>query len=129
MYISYNLKRAKNNEIFNRETIEWKLETDEDIIELDDRINILLAKHISNLPVIKRYGIGYVGFMEVTGVIINKDDYTCELDEKHFIDYLKNSNILLNVPIFWNKETNYSIDELKSLKINSDDNETQNEDE
>ena len=45
MYIKYELNRAKNGEVFNREMIEWVLETDRDLVELDDRLNYLLAQH------------------------------------------------------------------------------------
>lgn len=113
MYISYELYRAKNDKKFNAETIEWVLKDDKDMIELDDRLNILLTKHISELDEIKRYGIGYVSRMKIISIIINPDDYTGELDEKNFMEYLKNANMLTNIPVYWNKNGSKDIFENK----------------
>ena len=47
MYIKYELYRAKNQELFNAEMIEWVLEDDKDLIEIDRRIRDVLTQHIS----------------------------------------------------------------------------------
>ena len=49
MYIKYELNRAKNGEVFNREMIEWVLETDRDLVELDDINSFELCGSISIL--------------------------------------------------------------------------------
>lgn len=106
MLIKYILYRAKNNEVFNQEAIKWNLERDEDILDLDARLQYVLTQHISNLPEIQKYGSAYVGKMEIVSVQITNEDYTCELDEEHFMNYIK--EILPNLNVIWCKTTNIS---------------------
>ena len=60
MYIKYELYRAKNQELFNAEMIEWVLETDKDLIEIDKRMRDVLMQHIQNLPEVKKFGTAYI---------------------------------------------------------------------
>lgn len=106
MIIKYDLYRAKNGEIFNREAIKWNLEKDEDILDLDTRLQFVLTKHISDLDEIKKFGSAYVGKMDIVSIQITDEDYTCELDEQHFMDYIK--EILPNLNVLWCKTTNIS---------------------
>lgn len=103
MYIKYELYRAKNQELFNAEMIEWVLETDKDLVELDDRLNYLLAQHISNLEEVKKYGTGYIGKMKIVGLVINDNDYVGDLTEEAFKGYLANSGIVGPDVIEWNR--------------------------
>lgn len=103
MYIKYELYRAKNQELFNAEMIEWVLEKDEDIIELPERMTYLLTQHIQSLPEVQKYGTGYIGRMKLAGIEINDNDYTSELDEERFREYIKGLDTMNGVDIVWNK--------------------------
>lgn len=103
MYIKYELNRAKNGEVFNREMIEWVLETDRDLVELDDRLNYLLAQHISNLEEVKKYGTGYIGSMKIVGLVITDKDYVGGLNEEAFKGYLSSSAIIGPDIIEWER--------------------------
>lgn len=104
MYIKYELNRAKNGEVFNREMIEWVLETDRDLVELDDRLNYLLAQHISNVEEVKKYGTGYIGSMKIVGLVINDNDYVGGLNEEAFKGYLSSSEMIGPDVIEWNRK-------------------------
>jgi hypothetical protein len=124
MYIKYELNRAKNGEVFNREMIEWVLETDRDLIELDDRLNYLLAQHISNIEEVKKYGTGYIGSMKIVGLVINDNDYVGDLDEEAFKSYLSSTGMIGPDVIEWNRELGPSKEKSdESKETDSNDNE------
>lgn len=104
MYIKYELYRAKNEELFNAEMIEWIIEKDEDIVELPERITYLLSQHIQSIPEIQKYGTAYIGRMKLAGIEINDNDYTSELDKEHFIAYIRGLDTMNGVDIVWNKK-------------------------
>lgn len=101
MYIKFELYRAKNGELFDQEMIEWPLVNDKDLIELDDRLKWLLTQHIQSLPIIKKYGIAYVGEMKIVGIEINDNDDLGGLDEEQFRKYIL--EIMPYMDVKWNK--------------------------
>lgn len=103
MYIKFELYRAKNGELFDQEMIEWPLQTDEDIVEITERVNTVLAQHLQTIPQVQKYGTAYIGRMKIAGIEINDNDYTCELDEQAFKDYVHNESVWPGVDIVWNK--------------------------
>ena len=88
MYIKYELYRSKNNKLFNAEMIEWVLETDKDLIEIDRRIIGVLTQHISTLPEIQKYGTAYLGRTKIVGIEINDNDNLGGISEQQFRDYI-----------------------------------------
>ena len=103
MYIKYELYRVKDQGLFNAEMIEWVLETDKDLIEIDRRIRDVLTQHISNLPEIKKYGIAYVGSMKIVGIEINENDNLGGLGEAEFRAYMSSPEVMPYLDIVWNK--------------------------
>ncbi len=104
MYIKYELYRVKDQGLFNAEMIEWVLETDKDLIEIDRRIRDVLTQHISNLPEIKKYGTAYIGSMKIAGIEINDNDNLGGLDEAGFRAYMANPEVMPYLDIIWNKK-------------------------
>lgn len=104
MYIDFELYRAKNDEKFDSEAIEWVLEKPEDLIEIDRRIRDVLTQHISNLDVVKKYGIAYIGRMKIVAIEINDNDNVEDLDEEHFRAYMANPEVMPHLNIIWNKK-------------------------
>ena len=103
MYIKYELYRAKNQELFNAEMIEWVLTEDKDLIEIDKRMRDVLTKHISNLPEIKKYGTAYIGRMKIVGIEINDNDDLGGITEGEFRKYMSNPEVMPYLDIVWNK--------------------------
>ena len=103
MYIKYELYRAKNNELFNAEMIEWVLTEDKDLIEIDRRIRDVLAQHIQQLPEVKNYGTAYIGNMKIVGIEINDNDDLGGLSEEEFRKYMKDPDVMPYLNIVWNK--------------------------
>lgn len=104
MYIKYELYRVKDQGLFNAEMIEWVLETDKDLIEIDRRIRDVLTQHISNLPEIKKYGTAYIGSMKIVGIEINDNDNLGGLGEAEFRAYMANPEVMPYLNIVWNKK-------------------------
>lgn len=109
MFIRYKLYRSKYpDQVFNAEKIQWNLQTDKDIIEIDKRLTDLLSFHISNLPQIKKFGTGYIDRMEIVSLEITDEDYTSYLSEEQFRTYMANENVMPYITIIWSKTNNNS---------------------
>ena len=104
MYIKYELYRVKDQGLFNAEMIEWVLQEDKDLIEIDRRIRDVLTQHISNLPEIKKYGTAYIGSMKIVGIEINDNDDLGGLGEAEFRAYMANPEVMQYLNIVWNKK-------------------------
>lgn len=105
MYIRYELYRSKYpDQMFNAEMIQWDLQTDKDIIELDKRMRDVLTQHISNLPEVKKYGTGYIGRMKIVNIEITDNDYTSHLGEEQFKAYVSNPEVMPYLTVIWNKK-------------------------
>lgn len=116
MLVRYKLYRAsKPEEAFNAEMIKINLENDDHLIAIDDILaGVLagvLAQHIQNLSEVKKYGIAYVGRMEIVNIEIT-DEGTIDLDETKFRAYM--TQIMPYLTVVWNKTTN-NIDESKNI--------------
>lgn len=114
MYIKYELYRAKNQELFNSEMIEYVLKTDKDLIEIDRRIIEVLTYHISTLPQIKKYGTAYLGRTKIVGIEINDNDDLGGITEQQFRDYMHSDTIdirVMGIDIKWNKKDDIKTEE------------------
>lgn len=102
MYIRYNLYRtgSHSNEIFNSEMIEFVIENDDHLVRLDDILIGILTKHIQSLDIVKKFGIAYVGRMEIVNIEITDKD-NVNLTKDQFEHYIHTLNI--NIPVIWNK--------------------------
>lgn len=103
MYIKYELYRVKNQGMFNAEMIEWVLQEDKDLIEIDRRIRDVLIQHISTLPEIQQYGLAYIGRMKIVGIEINDNDDLGGINEEEFRKYMANPDVMPYLDIKWNK--------------------------
>ena len=115
MYIRYNLYRTGSHadEIFNSEMIEFVIENDNHLVRLDEIIIGILTQHIQNLDIIKKYGIAYVGRLEVVNLEITDKD-NVNLTKEQFEHYIHTLNI--QIPVLWNKQCNSISEEEKPVK-------------
>lgn len=114
MLIRYKLYRAsKPDVVFNAEMIKVNIENDDHLIAIDDILTGILSQHIQNLPEVKKYGIAYVGRMEIVNLEVTDED-NLNLTEDQFRNYMANINPLL--PIVWGKTTNNIEIEEKPVK-------------
>lgn len=113
MYIRYKLYRADMKRVFNAEMIEFIIENDDHLALIDKILQDLLTQHIQNLPEIKKYGIAYVGKMEIVNIEITDKD-NVNLTEEAFRHYM--STILPYLPIIWNVQSNNIDEDKKSFK-------------
>lgn len=121
MYIKYELYRSKTDEMFNAEKIEWVIKDSKDLVDIDNRINQVLATHISQLPIIKKFGTAYIDRMKLVGIEINNNDELGGLNEQAFRGYMANSEVMPLLPIEWNKTTTNIDEQQKSVKTEPDD--------
>lgn len=122
MYIKYELYRSKTGEMFNTEKIEWVIQDNRDLVDIDNRINQVLATHISQLPEVKKYGTAYIGRMKLVSIEINDNDELGGLDEQGFRSYMANSEVMPLLTIEWNKTTNNTTKKKKSVKTKPEEN-------
>lgn len=113
MYIRYKLYRADMKTAFNAEMIEFIIENDDHLAMIDKILQDLLTQHIQNLSEIKKYGIAYVGKMEIVNIEITDKD-NVNLTEEAFRHYM--STILPYLPIIWNVQSNNIDEDKKSFK-------------
>ena len=104
MYIKFELYRAKNGELFDQEMIEWPLQTDEDIVEITERVNTVLAQHLQTIPQVQKYGTAYIGRMKIVNIEITDNDYTSYLDEEQFKAYVSNPEVMPYLTVIWSKK-------------------------
>ena len=117
MIIDFQLYRAKNNDIFLGEKIGFNIQNDSQLLVLDTLIQDLLMNHIKNIPIIKKYGLGYIGNVELLSIEITNDD-NISLNELAFKNY---ASTLTRAPIIWSRDKNikYIESELpKDVRIN-----------
>ena len=115
MLIRYKLFRAsKPDEVFNAEMIKVNIENDDHLVAIDDILTGILAQHIQQLPEVKKYGIGYVGRMEIVNLEVTDED-NIDLTEEQFRVYMQSVNPLLS--IIWNKTTNNTEPKEKPVKL------------
>ncbi len=101
MIVRYKLYRAsKPEEVFNNEAIKINLENDDHLIAIDDILAGILAQHIQNLPEVKKFGIAYVGRMEIVNIEITDED-NVNLNETEFRSYI--TQIMPYLTVIWNK--------------------------
>lgn len=102
MYIEYELYRSKNNELFDRASIEVQIRDDKDLIAIDDIISGVLKYHIRQLPIIQKYGEAYVGRARLVSIVVNDNDYVSDLNEEAFNLYIH--QIEPNIVVKWNRK-------------------------
>lgn len=119
MYIRYKLYRTDMKTVFNAEMIEFVIENDDHLVMIDKILQDLLTQHIHNLPEIKKYGIAYVGKMELVNIEITDKD-NINLTEEAFRHYI--STIMPYLQIIWSQESNNINEEEKSVKIENKEN-------
>lgn len=104
MYIKFDLYRSKYpDKIFRSEMIQWDLKEDKDLIEIDRRMRDVLATHIKTLPEIQKFGIAYIGRMQIVEVEILDSDDLGGLNEEQFRAYMQNVDVMPYLNIKWSK--------------------------
>lgn len=117
MLIRYKLyKSSEPEKVFNAEMIEFVIEKDDHLIQIDDIMAGVLTRHLQELLEVKKYGIAYVGRMEIVNIEITDKD-KIDLTEEAFRHYM--STINNHIPIIWNKSIKAIENTKKSVKTKS----------
>ena len=119
MYIRYNLYRADLKTIFNSEMIEFVIENDDHLAMIDKILQDLLTQHIQNLEEVKKFGIAYVGKMEIVNIEITDKD-NINLTEEAFRHYI--STIMPYLSIVWSQTIKDIDEEENSVKTENKEN-------
>ena len=96
MYIHFKLYRAKNNEVFDEGKVEFNIQNDDHLVAIDDIMTKIMSDYINNTVQVRKYGIAYVGSLEITLLeVTNKDNLN--LTEEQFKHYISTINPKLKV--------------------------------
>ena len=106
MFIHYKLHRSKNNDIIEEGKIQFNLTKDDHLIALDDIVVNLLSDYVNNLDIVQKYGIAYVGNMDITSLEITNDDIAVNVSAESFNDYFRGLGLNPNIKLIWNKKVN-----------------------
>lgn len=119
MYIRYKLYRADLETVFNSEMIEFVIENDDHLAMIDKILQDLLTHHIQNLEEVKKFGIAYVGKMELVNIEITDKD-NVNLTEEAFRHYI--STIMPHLSIVWSQTIKDIDEEENSVKSENKEN-------
>ena len=119
MYIRYKLYRADMTTMFNAEMIEFVIENDDHLAMIDKILQDLLTQHIQSLEEVKKYGIAYVGKMEIVNIEITDKD-NINLTEEAFRHYM--STIMPYLQIIWSQQVSNIDEEKTEFKIENKEN-------
>ena len=102
MNIKYEMYRSKDKkELFNYGTITVNIETENQLLGIDEIILKILAEHQKSVPEIIKYGTAYLGRLVIDEIEITKEDVGIDLDEVQFNAYM--SKVIPGLKIVWNK--------------------------
>ncbi len=103
MYITYSIFRSKNGEHIDTRKISLPIGDFRQLLNLDGIIVSVLKRDIESLPIIKKFGIAYVGETRCIEFEIVDEDNTDAMNEEQFREYFKD---ISNVPLKWSKKEN-----------------------
>ena len=116
MIINFELTRSKTGAVFTRQAVQFNVETDYQLSNIDTIITQILTDYIKGLQEVKKFGIAYIGEMKLVSLEVTDDDKV-GFDEISFREYMR--RIMPKLAIIWHKTTKDTINKNGQLRNDS----------
>ena len=118
--INFELTRSKTGVVFTRQAVQFNIETDYQLANIDTIIKQVLSDYIKNIQEVKKFGIAYIGEMNLVSLEVTDNDKV-GFDEISFREYIR--RIMPKLAIIWHKTTLDTINKNGKLRNDSSINE------
>lgn len=116
MIINFELTRSKTGAVFTRQAVQFNVETDYQLSNIDTIITQILTDYIKGLQEVKKFGIAYIGEMKLVSLEVTDDDKV-GFDEISFREYMRRR--MPKLAIIWHKTTKDTINKNGQLRNDS----------
>ena len=116
MIINFELTRSKTGAVFTRQAVQFNVETDYQLSNIDTIITQILTDYIKGLQEVKKFGIAYIGEMKLISLEVTDEDKV-GFDEISFREYMR--RIMPKLGIIWHKTTKDTINKNGQLRNDS----------
>lgn len=116
MIINFELTRSKTGAVFTRQAVQFNIETDYQLSNIDTIITQILTDYIKGLQEVKKFGIAYIGEMKLVSLEVTDDDKV-GFDEISFREYMRRR--MPKLAIVWHKTTKDTINKNGQLRNDS----------
>lgn len=116
MIINFELTRSKTGAVFTRQAVQFNVETDYQLSNIDTIITQILTDYIKGLQEVKKFGIAYIGEMRLISLEVTDEDKV-GFDEISFREYMR--RIMPKLAIVWHKTTKDTINKNGQLRNDS----------
>lgn len=116
MIINFELTRSKTGAVFTRQAVQFNVETDYQLSNIDTIITQILTDYIKGLQEVKKFGIAYIGEMKLVSLEVTDDDKV-GFDEISFREYIRRR--MPKLAIVWHKTTKDTINKNGQLRNDS----------
>lgn len=116
MIINFELTRSKTGAVFTRQAVQFNVETDYQLSNIDTIITQILTDYIKGLQEVKKFGIAYIGEMKLVSLEVTDDDKV-GFDEISFREYMRRR--MPKLAIVWHKTTKDTINKNGQLRNDS----------
>lgn len=116
MIINFELTRSKTGAVFTRQAVQFNVETDYQLSNIDTIITQILTDYIKGLQEVKKFGIAYIGEMKLVSLEVTDDDKV-GFDEISFREYMRRR--MPKLVIVWHKTTKDTINKNGQLRNDS----------
>lgn len=116
MIINFELTRSKTGAVFTRQAVQFNVETDYQLSNIDTIITQILTDYIKGLQEVKKFGIAYIGEMKLISLEVTDDDKV-GFDEISFREYIRRR--MPKLAIVWHKTTKDTINKNGQLRNDS----------
>lgn len=116
MIINFELTRSKTGAVFTRQAVQFNVETDYQLSNIDTIITQILTDYIKGLQEVKKFGIAYIGEMKLISLEVTDEDKV-GFDEISFREYMRRR--MPKLAIVWHKTTKDTINKNGQLRNDS----------
>lgn len=116
MIINFELTRSKTGAVFTRQAVQFNVETDYQLSNIDTIITQILTDYIKGLQEVKKFGIAYIGEMKLVSLEVTDEDKV-GFDEISFREYMRRR--MPKLAIVWHKTTKDTINKNGQLRNDS----------
>lgn len=116
MIINFELTRSKTGAVFTRQAVQFNIETDYQLSNIDTIITQILTDYIKGLQEVKKFGIAYIGEMKLVSLEVTDEDKV-GFDEISFREYMRRR--MPKLAIVWHKTTKDTINKNGQLRNDS----------
>lgn len=116
MIINFELTRSKTGVVFTRQAVQFNVETDYQLSNIDTIITQILTDYIKGLQEVKKFGIAYIGEMKLISLEVTDEDKV-GFDEISFREYMRRR--MPKLAIVWHKTTKDTINKNGQLRNDS----------